>query len=200
MPKVWKAFAVAALFSITLAACSGADADDDVATLGGGDAAEPTASPSVDPEDALAEFAECMRENGIEDFPDPQVNDDGGIVFGGPAGGGGEGRPDAEDRERLEAAMGACQDLLPQGEGRGSISPEEQAEFQDALVNYAQCMRDHGIDMPDPEFADGGGVTQQVGDGVDPNDPEFQAADEECAHFLQGVGPRSEEATDGETP
>jgi hypothetical protein len=78
-------------------------------------------------EDAL-QFAECMRDEGIEDFPDPDFSDmgpggepqrrssednggqdggDGGPqVFLGPF-----GEIDLDDPE-IRAAFGACQDLL----------------------------------------------------------------------------------------
>jgi hypothetical protein len=179
--------ALVAVLSFALVAC-GSDPGDGVATLQGGEgSASPSASPSVDPEDALADFAQCMRDKGIEDFPDPQVDEDGRISFGG--GGGGGQAPEAGDFEEIQDAMEACRDLLPQDLGPGDISPEQQAEFQDALLHYAQCMRDNGIEMPDPEFGEGGQVFQIGGPGMDPEDPDFQAADEACRHFLEEVIP-----------
>lgn len=162
-----------------LAACASGSDDDGVASLGGR-SADPSASasPSVDPEEAVQAFAECMREHGVEDFPDPQIDEDGGIQMQGPG-------PGDVDRATLDAAMEACQDLLPEGTGPGEgegPAPEEQAALEDALLGYAQCMRDHGIDFPDPEFS-GGGVIQNGGD-FDPDDPAFQDADEACKHFL----------------
>jgi hypothetical protein len=49
-------------------------------------------------------------------------------------------------------------------------------------------MRDHGIDMPDPDFS-GGGAFQIGGEGVDPAAPDFQAADEECRPILEDILP-----------
>jgi hypothetical protein len=165
-----------------LAACGNGSDDDGVASLGGG-STDPSASasPSVDPDEALQAFAECMREHGIEDFPDPTIDEDGGIQFQGPG-------PGDVDRPTLDAAMQACEDLLPEGAGPGEDGPsaEEQAALEDALLAYAQCMRDHGIYFPDPEFADGGVI--QSGGNVDPSDPEFQDADEACNHFLDDAG------------
>lgn len=177
-----------AAMALVLGACSGGGGEDGVATLGGGqdDTSGATGS-SVDAEDALAEFAECMRENGIEDFPDPQVDENGAIVIGGP-GGGGSGPPDDADLEEIQQAMQACQDLLPQGLGPGEISEEDQAALQDAFLEYAQCMRDNGIDMPDPDFSEGGAFAIG-GEGFDLDDPEFQAADEVCRPILEEVIP-----------
>lgn len=191
MRRAWKAFALVAALSMTLAACASGDGGDGVASLGGDEGTgEASASPSVDPEEALAEFGDCMRENGIEDFEDPVIGEDGGIQIGvgGPAEGS-DGPPSEEDREELQQAMEACNDLLPQDLGPGGdISEEDQAAMQDALLEFAQCMRDHGIDFPDPEFTDGGAM-QQIGDGVDPNDPEFQEAEEACGPIMDDVRP-----------
>lgn len=195
MWKTWKTVALAAGLSLLLAACAGGGGGGGVATLGDEAAGAATASPSVDPEDALAEFAECMRENGIEDFPDPGISEDGGITIVGPGSGGEEpvaGAPTEVDQEEMDAAMAACQELLPEGSGPGAgMSQEDQAALQDAMLEYAQCMRDHGIDMPDPEFSsDGGAFTiEHGGDGLDPNDPDFQAADEQCRSVLEDVLP-----------
>jgi hypothetical protein len=176
---------VLAAVALLGSACASGGDDDGVASLGGEQAQGASASPSVDPEDALAAFAECMRENGVEDFPDPQIGSDGGITIGV---GGGDGSLDEEEAETIDEAMAACQDLLPQGQGPGGISEEDQAAFQDALVAYAGCMRDHGIDMPDPEFS-GGGALQQLGEDVDPESPEFQEADEACRPALEEALP-----------
>jgi hypothetical protein len=176
-------FVVPVVLAGLLAAC-GQDPDDDgVASLGdGASGSAASASPSVDPEEALQAFAECMREHGLEDFPDPTIDENGGIEISA-------GDPGDFGRAELDAAMQACEHLLPEGAGPGDgegPSAEEQAAMEDALLAYAQCMRDHGIDMPDPEFS-GGGVIQQGGD-FDPNDPEFEEADDACRHFLGDAG------------
>ncbi len=47
-------------------------------------------------------------------------------------------------------------------------------------------MREHGIDMPDPQFDEDGGVQIRGGrgSGFDPDDPDFRAAQEECGGGL----------------
>jgi hypothetical protein len=42
-----------------------------------------------------------------------------------------------------------------------------------AALAYARCMRQHGIDMPDPKFDAQGHVQQQLPGGVGPDDPKF---------------------------
>jgi hypothetical protein len=64
------------------------------------------------------------------------------------------------------------------------------ANTQDALLKYAACMRENGVDMADPTFdADGnptgGGFGR--GSGIDPRSDAFQAAQKVCGDLLQGV-------------
>jgi hypothetical protein len=61
---------------------------------------------------------------------------------------------------------------------------------QDALLKYAACMRENGVNMADPTFdADGnptgGGFGR--GSGIDPRSDAFQAAQKVCGNLLQGV-------------
>jgi hypothetical protein len=182
-----KVVALVATLTLALAACGG-DGDGGVATLEGGAGPEVSASPSMSDEEALQAFAGCMRENGVEDFEDPQLDDEGRIVFG--AGPGAGDPPSQEDRDVMLEAMDACRDLLPQGTGEGqpAMSAEDQAAFQDAMLQYAKCMRDEGVDMPDPDFSQGGGFID-IAEGIDPGDPDFQAADEVCRPILEEVLP-----------
>jgi hypothetical protein len=61
---------------------------------------------------------------------------------------------------------------------------------QDALLKYAACMRENGIDMPDPTFdADGNPTGGGFGrnSGIDRSTTEFQTAQKACGDLLQGV-------------
>ncbi|MCU1397579.1 MAG: hypothetical protein JWN62_688 [Acidimicrobiales bacterium] len=61
---------------------------------------------------------------------------------------------------------------------------------QDALLAYAKCMRDNGIDMADPTFDANGNPTGGVfgaNSGVDRQSEEFQTAQGACGNLLQGV-------------
>jgi hypothetical protein len=133
-----------------------------------------------------------MREHGV-DMPDPTVNGRQGVVkFGSPAA--------AIDKAKLDAAQKACQhfiDSVVQGQKR-DIDPAEQAKMRDRALKFAQCMREHGVNMPDPEFQPGGRVTQQMAGG-DPNDPKFQNAQNACAKDLPkgGKGVQSLEVAPG---
>jgi hypothetical protein len=77
------------------------------------------------------------------------------------------------------------------GGGGGRSDEANQAEFQDAMLEYAQCMRDHGVDMPDPTFDDGnvaiGGKGPDSRGGADQD--AFMAADEACRSILEDAMP-----------
>jgi hypothetical protein len=138
-----------------------------------------------DPQEAALDFAKCMREHGI-DMPDPQFDSGGGrgAVTIGVA-----GDPDDTD---FQAAQEECGGLL--GEMAGSFTPpdpEEQARFEEAMLDYAACMREHGVDFPDPQM--NGGLVR-IGEGIDPDDPAFTEADEACRDELPGPGPMTERA------
>jgi len=187
--RTMKVAVLVATLALALTACGGGG-DGGVATLQDSAAAEASASPSMSDEEALQAFAACMRENGVEDFEDPQLDDEGRIRFGVGLGAGGGELPSEEDRDVMLDAMEACRDLLPQGTGDGpsAMSAEDQAAFQDAMLEYAQCMRDEGIDMPDPDFGGGGGFIGMA-EGADLDDPDFQSADEVCRPILEEVLP-----------
>jgi hypothetical protein len=75
-------------------------------------------------------------------------------------------------------------------------SSGSKQSFRDAMLAYAKCMRDHGVDMPDPTFADGpnggnavGVITPGGGGGKapDPNAAAFQSADTACKPILDAA-------------
>jgi hypothetical protein len=190
-------FAVAA--ALLLAACGASPAADDggVASLddGEGTASEAVASESpTDPEEAVLEYVECLRGEGV-DVPDPQINADGevGLRIGGPGG----DDQDPIDPEEFEAAREVCGD--PPQLGGGNFSPEDQAALQDAALQFAQCMRDRGYDVPDPEFEGQGGVIFRGRAGLDSDDPEQRQAAEECQEQSFGTLQRPGDGPPGGT-
>lgn len=189
-----------------VAACGGsANADTGgVASLEGGDSATSTSTTvAVDQEQALMDFAQCMRDNGITTFPDPQVSSDGGgITLRRPDNGGDLGF-DPQSQE-FRDAMDACRSNLdgvafgPGGQGGGGFDP---AELQDQLLAMAQCLRDAGFQADDPQLdfgGGGGGVRVGPGDGnggpfgpdFDMSDPAAQEAMSTCADQIGFQGPR----------
>jgi hypothetical protein len=167
---------------LALAACGGSPDGDRVASLSGDGATGTTNGAAKDadkdPQQAALDFARCMREHGV-DMPDPEVDDQGRIRVRIGAGGGGE-RPDPK---KLEAAQQACGDLMGGGDGDRQLDPAER----DAMVAFARCMREHGIDMPDPT-GDGLMLRRDGDQGPDPDSEKFQQAEQACDHHLANLG------------
>jgi hypothetical protein len=172
-------------------ACAQESAGPEVATIekptDGGTPGTTAAVGTKDPKEAALEFARCMREHGI-DMPDPDVSDEGRVAVRiGPGGGDPNSPAMKEARQACEPAFEAAMQ-----EGRPKLDPEEEARRREDALAFVQCMRDHGIDMPDPEFGDGGmriqrgpaGTGDAGTDGPDPDSPAFQEAHEACSHLL----------------
>jgi hypothetical protein len=172
----WAIALTLALCALGVAACGG----------GGGDGTESAASR----EEAQLEFAECMREHGV-DVPDPKPGQ-AGMVFGGTtrSGPGGKNKTttgiDPED-PATKKALAACESKMPEGQ---QMSPEQEEEFKESALAFAECMREHGVNMPDPRFSGKGKVSIQIKKGgLDPNSPAFEEAQEACRKKAPGGGP-----------
>jgi hypothetical protein len=128
---------------------------------------------------AMRNFAKCMRENGVN-MSDP-VQDGGGSRV--------EVRGDKNlTPEKQQAADAKCRHLQPNGGKPPTHSPEQVAQER----KHAKCMREHGINMPDPDdegkvvmkatASPGSSGTFSV--GGDPNSQKFKDADKACRHLL----------------
>jgi hypothetical protein len=107
----------------------------------------------------------------------------------------------------LALALTACGGS-PDGEGVASLGGDRarnQADTtadgaagtaskdpQQAAVDFARCMRKHGIDMPDPQVDEQGRVTMRIGpgpgggQGAGPDPKKLQAAQQACGNPLGG--------------
>jgi hypothetical protein len=118
--------------------------------LSAGCSNQPTATDvaSTDPNAARAQavqFAECMRDNGISDFPDPDTA--GGFTIDAIA----NGTTVDTESPAFERARSACKELEPAGFTGYRRTPEQQQ----AALAFAHCIRDHGVkDFPDPGVDD----------------------------------------------
>ena len=117
-----------ALGLITLSAGCGANAPTGTGTAGG------TVDRNVTAQGKGVKFAECMRNNGVSDFPDPDAK--GEFAYGVSV------TPAA-----FKKAVDACKDLQPPG----SLSSKRTPKQQSASLSFADCIRNHGVkDFPDP--------------------------------------------------
>jgi hypothetical protein len=159
--------------------CGQADGSTGVASVKGTEAASQASAsptPSVDPAEQGRKFAQCMRDHGV-DMPDPETDGNGRMSLRLNAKGG-EGK--------VDKAMEACKSLSPFGEKGREISPEQQEQ----VLEFTKCMRDHGVDMPDPDFSGGGVVMGGSDSKIKPGDPKFQNASEACRDKLGPIGGR----------
>jgi len=169
--------AVVALFTVSALAACGGGGSGGVASLGGASGGKDggtATTASEDPEDAALAFVRCMREHGV-DMPDPSAG--GGIQL--------TVRPG--NKTKVDAAQKACQPLLQAAAPK--LTPEQQTAMQDAALAFARCMREHGVDMPDPTFGHGGIVMQKnsKGTGLNPDDPKFKAAAKACQPIVESA-------------
>ena len=181
----WSVVAAIAALVLTLAACGGAGANDSgVATLTGEDESRSpraggTTEAPTDPREAHLAFAECMREQGL-DFPDPEFGADGSISIQLD----GEGGMDPQ-AEEFQAAEKACRHLLANAEFGGEPpDPERMREVREHALAFAQCMREQGLDWPDPQFDENGLALIEPPERLDPDDPRLRQATEACEEQL----------------
>ena len=86
-------------------------------------------------------FAECMRNNGVSKFPDPDAS--GEFTIDEIANGSSVDTSSAAFKQAIDA----CKDLQPAGFTGHKRSPQEQEN----ALKFAQCIRDNGVpDFPDP--------------------------------------------------
>jgi hypothetical protein len=160
--------------AVGLSAC-GSSATSSSASAGGGT--------SGTQYQARLNLAKCFRAHGLN-VPDPSTN-------GGPAGGGGgggvlralQGYPQAQ----ITAATTACKQYMAAAFPRLNQTPAQQAQFRQQFVKFAECMRSHGINIPDPTTTGAGGFGLRGAlRSIDRNSPAFQAANKAC----QSLRPR----------
>jgi hypothetical protein len=83
----------------------------------------------------------------------------------------------------LSLALVAC----GEDSGGGSGGKSDREEARNAALAYAQCMREHGVDMPDPQFQ-GGGIMQRGPDGSTPR-ATVEKAEDACKEIREAMEP-----------
>jgi len=136
--------AVLAAVAVLLVGCGSSSSSPGVAQLSSNTSSAATgdgaASPgSGSPETAALALAECMRANGVPNFPDPKAG--GGFLFH-------TGTGVDPSSPAFKAAQAKCKRFLPEGPGSGS---PPSAQTLAHYLTIAKCMRRHSIsDFPDP--------------------------------------------------
>ena len=179
------ASALAGLVALSLlaAGCGGSpagpqDQPGHVARLGSTTTTTTDVSPSLATSPGSAQltaalaFSRCMRSHGVPDFPDPDSQ--------------GQFPPQssvsAQAKQASLSAQQACKNLLSSGGGAGT--PQNRQEKSVFALKVARCLRAHGFpNFPDPTVSNQG-TSENLG-GIDPNSPQFQAAQTTCEKQAQ---------------
>jgi hypothetical protein len=152
------------VMALLTAACGGS-------TSTGAGGSSSTATSTLHQEELAV--AQCMRSHGVPKFPDPPANGDFPSVS-----------PDSlgVSTSVFQSAVNACRHLAPDAGGTPSSAQHQQ--MLSKLLQFARCMRSHGVpDFPDPD---------SVGLRVDPSVthlPQYQTAYQACKSLLPRNAP-----------
>jgi hypothetical protein len=131
-----------------------------------------TASHSIpDTQQQELAYSQCMRSHGDPGFPDAKPGPGGAWLY-----------PVTPQTQQYfsgagySAAQHACKKLQPNHQ----ITPAERQAALKQLLQLSRCMRAHGVtNFPDPT-TNGGSVGLHIGASMDPDSPQFQAAQKAC--------------------
>jgi hypothetical protein len=172
MSRRLRSLAALAMVALISAGCSNAAAQTATASSG--------SNTNAVNRDQAVKFAECMRANGVREFPDPDAS--GTLTIDGVANGSSLDISSAG----FEQAIAACKDLQPPG----FIGHKRTAQEQDNALKFAQCIRDNGVkDFPDPA-PDGPLVdtSRMAGSPGARSIPGLQAAMQKCRDLAANAG------------
>jgi hypothetical protein len=154
--KRWALTVLALIAMVVLISACGASAP---AGTSGGDSTATAHTKAV-------KFAECIRSNGVSEFPDP--NSSGQFAYGIPS----QSSPLDPSSAAWQHAIGACKTLEPPTFMPTSFTPTQRS----ARLKFAQCVRANGVpDFPDPT-ATGPLIDVSHGSSI----PGFQATIHKC--------------------
>ena len=152
--------------ALTVAACGGGKTAG-VASLAGATQTTSGGNANSGKGQAALNWARCMRQHGIN-LPDPQITRDG-IDQQLPS--------KAQTKSpKFKAADQACRKQLPNG---GQPTAQEQQQALAEALAFARCMRQHGINLPDPQIT-ADGINQPWPDPPERDTPKFRAAQQTC--------------------
>ena len=81
-------------------------------------------------------------------------------------------------------ALGACGSSNDGGGGGAGSGAKGQDKAFAGALKFSKCMREHGIDMPDPQRVGKGGI-KLSGGKVNFSDPKLKSAQSACQKYMQ---------------
>ena len=172
-PLVLTSFGAVAVFSLLAAGCGGGGGGSPrVANVAASTAAATTTTST---QNGLLAFSQCMRSNGMPNFPDPQRFVGGNVKL------------TIHQLAPSAAALSACSDLLPtNGGGSQQTAQQQRTQLADEL-SFARCMRSHGVaGFPDPTAQGELTVAMVEAQGIDVHSPTVLQAVQACLPASHG--------------
>ena len=126
-------------------------------------------------QDAMLAYAQCMRDSGVE-VTDPVFDAGGNFAGGLEFAGSKDAGPKDEKDPTFQLATEACDEFLVAF--KPAADPALAAEQTEAALRFAVCMREQGLDWPDP--APEGSKFAGTDIKIDKKSPAFQSAFETC--------------------
>ena len=134
------------------------------------------ASQSTNAQKAIA-YSHCMRSHGVLNFPDPSSNGAFPKVSAQQLG---------VSSTVFQAARNDCRHLLPNG--GGSPSQTQTQQILNGMLNFAHCMRSHGVtNWPDPVIDAGGNPEFYLDGKIDQDSPQIKSKIHDCTHWIPSV-------------
>jgi hypothetical protein len=160
-----------AAFSLLAAGCGGGGSPG-VANV----ATSTTVAATATTQNGLLGFSQCMRSNGVPNFPDPQRFVGGNVKL------------TIHQLAPSQAALSACSHLLPTNGGSDSQETAQQQRTQLAdELSFARCMRSHGLSrFPDPTTQGQLTVEMVQAQGIDVHSPEVLRIVQACLPASHG--------------
>lgn len=154
--------------------------------IGAGHSSENNKNTDLNDEDLTISFVDCMRSEGFN-VSDPTLNADGTVDLS-------EIRksiaqnPDFDFRDsKTLNSLDKCLPILEDATFSQIPSQEDEIEFQDNLLSFAECIRSQGIEIPDPDFSDGPRVAiTKMLSSIDIGNTSVQGNIEECSQKYFG--------------
>jgi hypothetical protein len=172
--KRWPLAALALIAMVVLISACGSSAPAGTGTASSG--AENTAATTQ----KAVRFAECMRSNGVSNFPDPRAS--GTFTLDAIA----NGSSLDTSTPAFTQAIRACKELEPAGFMGSTRSPQQTQ----AALEFAQCIRANGVsDFPDPTNGQPLVDTNRIPSAAQPGGMSIlKAAMQKCRDYAAAAG------------
>jgi hypothetical protein len=178
------AVVVLLLASLALAACGGSSSSSSTSANAAATSATGATGTAGRGAGRFTALRECLQKNGItlpKRTPGQRPRGGAGGFLGGGAGGaGGPHLPNGVSRAQYEAAVKKCGGGAFAGGGGRFNSPAAKQ----ALAKFATCMRENGVNVPEPNTS-GGPIFNSK--GLNTSSPKFKAAEAKCQSDLRGA-------------